>query len=532
LAPPAASAQVPPNVVVFMTDDQTVSQVNYMPNVRRLIAREGTNFTRQFATFPLCCPSRATFLTGQYAHNHGVLHNAGNYGGYKRLDHTNTLPLWLQLAGYRTLMVGRYLNGYGTENLNQTEIPPGWNEWFVPVGTSAQAFRNQTINENGLLRWFSDYQTDLYANKALELINRTPSPFFLYLSFSAPHTGTPTDPDDPLLMRTPSPAPRHRNAFANAELPQPPNFNEAAIGDKPQDVFERPLLSPETQAAMRENWQQELESLLSVDEAVARVIEGLRASGQLDNTLIVFTSDNGFEHGEHRIQREKVWPYDESARVPLLIRGPGVPRNLKLNQLTGNIDVAPTILDAAGASPGLAPDGRSLFGLMEDRTREWGREILLESGYGANAVGGYAGIRNYRYLYVAWSHSGEYELYDLRKDPWQLNNLDGRIAYENVQAELARRLGTLRSCLGAGCRRKPSLRLSASCGKRRRVVRLGGAEKAKVARVDFFAGRRRLAADRRAPFQAELAPRRLRLRARATLRYGRKLTLDRSLLPC
>jgi arylsulfatase A-like enzyme len=524
---PSAYAQ--PNVVVFLTDDQTVAQARYMPKVQRLLEEQGTSFTRNFATFPLCCPSRATLLTGQYAHNHGVLHNAGQFGGYKRLDHSQTLPVWLKLAGYRTLQVGRWLNGYGTENLDPSEVPPGWDEWFAPVGTSAQSYRGQTINENGLLRFFTDYQTDLYADKAIELIREAPStsPFLLNMTFSAPHLGRPEDADDSPVLDSPSPAPRHRDAFANVELPRPPNFDEVDVHDKPQDVFERPRLSAETVAAIRENWQQELESLLAVDDAVGRVLAELDRDGRLANTLFVFTSDNGFMHGEHRLPVEKVWPYDESARVPLIMRGPGVPRGLTLGQLSGNIDVVPTILDAAGASPGLAMDGRSLFGLMEDPTREWGREILLESGFGANAVGGYRAIRNYGFLYVEWRHSGEYELYDLKRDPWQLQNLDGKVAYERTQAELARRLRGLRGCVGSGCNRPPRLRLRSG---RRCVVSVKGPELSKLLRVDFFRGRRLVGRDRRAPF--ELALRARRVRARATERYGRIVTLDRRLRPC
>ena len=392
IAVPAASAQERPNVVVLMTDDQTRDQVQFMPNVQRLLAAQGTSFSRFFATFPLCCPSRATLLTGQYAHNHGVLHNAGRYGGYKRLDHSQTLPVWLKLAGYRTLQVGRWLNGYGTDNSNQAEIPYGWDEWFVPVGTSAQVYQGQTINENGLLRFFTEYQTDLYADKAIELIRASQSPFFLQVTFSAPHSGRPGDPDDPAL-RTPSPASRHRDAFAHVKLPTPPNFDEADVRDKPQDVYERPRLSADTIAAIQENWQQELESLLSVDEAVGRLVDELGRDGRLENTLIVFVSDNGFMHGEHRIPAEKVWPYDEASRVPLILRGPGVPEGLELGQLTGNIDVVPTILDAAGATAGLTMDGRSLFELMEDPTLRVGPRA--PAGQTASGPTASAAIRRY-----------------------------------------------------------------------------------------------------------------------------------------
>jgi N-acetylglucosamine-6-sulfatase len=353
------------------------------------------------------------------------------------------------------------------------------------------------------------------------------------MSFSAPHSGRPADPDDPSLVRTPSPAPRHRDAYAQAELPESPSFNEANVRDKPQDVFERPRLSAEMIAAVRENWQQELESLLSVDEAIGQVVAELQRLGQLDNTLLVFVSDNGFMHGEHRIPVEKVWPYDESARVPLIIRGPGVPEGLELGQLTANVDVVPTILEAADAPANLPLDGRSLFPLMEDPTLEWGREILLQSGFGANGVGAYRALRNYRFLFVHWKHSGERELYDLRRDPWQLSNLSDRAAYDEEESELARRLRSLRGCYGVRCYRPPDLRIASTrrCRRSSRIVRIRGRELDKLDRVDFLRGRRVLGRDRRPPFELELR-RASRIRARAVLRYGRMVTLERRLRPC
>jgi arylsulfatase A-like enzyme len=489
VAAPAAGAQgtTQPNIVVVMTDDQTASQARYMPNLRRLVARPGATFTKHFATFPLCCPSRASFLTGQYAHNHGVIHNAGPFGGYKRLDHANALPVWLQIAGYRTLMVGRTLNGYGNPGESAPEaVPPGWSHWFVPVGTSWDDYSNQTINVNGALRFFSDYQADLYTDHAVTLIESQPAqqPFFMYLAFSAPHTGTPAEADDPTLFRTPSPAPRHRNAFAGLEPPKPPSYNEANVRDKPQDVFERPRLTAAEQAAIRENWQQELESLKSVDESLARLVDALERTGQLENTLIVFTSDNGFMHGEHRIVREKVWPYDESTRVPLVMRGPGVPAGIRLNQLTANFDTTTTILDAAGVPPGRVQDGRSLYDLMEAPRSEWGRELLLESGFGANGVGAYRALRNYRYLLINWAHTGEREMYDLQRDPHALENVAYKTRYEQVRRALTRRLRALERCRGSRCLTRP--RLSVACARGKLVAR--GRDAVRVERLKRMGG--------------------------------------------
>jgi arylsulfatase A-like enzyme len=327
--PPAAQAQTArPNVVVVMTDDQTLRSLRVMSNVRRLLGRQGTTFTRSFTVYPQCCPSRASFLTGQYAHNHEVLGNSPPAGGYQKLNHRNTLPVWLRRAGYHTAHIGKYLNGYGGSN--PLEIPPGWREWRGSVDPSTYRYTGYTLNENGRLRTYPGYQTDVYAGKAEGVIRRRAPrarPFFLWVAFLAPHAGDPDDPDDPGAgIGSPSPAPRHRDVFDSARLPRPPSFNEANVSDKPPGIAGRVLLPPERIAAIRENYQQELESLLAVDQAVGRIVRALRESGELANTYVIFTSDNGFFHGEHRVAQGKNLPYEPAIRVPLLVRGPGVPR--------------------------------------------------------------------------------------------------------------------------------------------------------------------------------------------------------------
>ena len=171
---------------------------------------------------------------------------------------------------------------------------------------------------------------------------------------------------------------------------------------------------------MEENWRQEIEALMGVDEGVAQIVEALRRTGELENTLIVYMSDNGFMHGEHRALAEKVLPYEESIRIPLVMRGPGVPPRRVDRRLVGNVDVPATILDAADAAPGRVLDGRSLLELLADPGAEWGRDILIENGKGANGIPTYRGIRTYRYLYIEHRTTGEYELYDLVEDPFQL----------------------------------------------------------------------------------------------------------------
>jgi N-acetylglucosamine-6-sulfatase len=536
-----------------MTDDQTAASLRYMPNVNRLLVREGTLFQNSVASFPLCCPSRSTHLTGQYAHNHQVLHNAGPFGGFSRLDHANTLPVWLQAAGYRTMHVGRYLNGYEYSD----GVPPGWSDWYGAPHSHAFNYTSWRVNENGSLVSHPDaahpgeYETDFFGRRAGELIEQASPgdrPFYLQLWFVAPHRGSPRDPDDPAAVGTPSPKPSHRDQFDGVPFPRTPNFDEAHIGDKPQVVADRPRLDPETEAAIAENWRQELESLQSVDEAVARVVDTLARTGELANTLIVFTSDNGFMHGEHRAKAEKVLLYEESVRVPLVMRGPGIPRHWRDPRPVANIDVVPTIVDATGATARRKPDGRSLFPLLADRSAWWGRDILLENGNGANNVPPYRGIRTTRFVYAEHLTTGETELYDLERDPYELSNLVDDARYDPVRRDLASRLKTLKRCAGRGCQKHPALRLEVSsagrqlrdgaCPRSDLDLRIAGRDRRRVSvAVTFIGGRRVARASSEPDAQRIRKPRvrpgrRYRLRVRADLRDGRRLTLDRRLRGC
>jgi N-acetylglucosamine-6-sulfatase len=561
-----AAAQARPNIVFVMTDDQTASSIGVQRNVG-LIRGQGTTFTQAIATYPLCCPSRATYLSGQYSHNHGVIHNAGPFGGYTRFDNSNALPIWLQEAGYRTMHVGRYLNGYGVQNPDITEIPPGWSDWISGVGESVFDYSRWQTNENGHIFWRpgvdhpGEFQTDFYGRRAAELIDAAApaeQPFYLSLTLPAPHSGAPKDPDDPSFLFTPSPAPRHRNAFASRPLPRPPTFDEADVSRKPQIVADRPRLSPDWIAAIQENYQQELESLLSVDDAVGTVLNALERNGELDDTLLIYTSDNGFFHGEHRIASEKVLPYDAAARIPLVLRGPGVPRGRRLGQLVANVDWAPTILDAADATPGRLVDGRSLFELLKDPRREPGREVVLENGVGANGVPMFRALRNQRYLWIEHKTTGEYELYDLLRDPYELRNLEDLDRYAAIRGALAGRLRKLQRCRGAkACsasrpklrlgvrqlqpRRRPARRrgrATAACVERDLRLAIVGVDRRKVAKVVYYRGARRLRGTRRTPFAVRVKRRalprgrRLLLRALVTTTDGRRATYDRRVRTC
>ena len=523
----ATAAQTRPNVLVLMTDDQNLESVRVMANVRGLLAANGTTFANNFVSYSLCCPSRATFLTGQYAHNHGVLGNQPPIGGYNRLDSTSTLPVWLQRAGYHTVHVGKYLNGY-----DRTDgVPPGYDEWYGSVDPTTYRFWNYTLDENGLFVTYGtraeDYQTDVYAQKAVDIVRRlAPSdqPFYLKVAFLAPHSGAPRTEGDPPGASA-EPAPRHKDAFASVPLPQPPSLNESDVSDKPLGIRNRRLLTAAQLANIQERYQQRLESLLAVDEAIGRVVDSLQTAGELDNTLIVFTSDNGFFHGEHRVPNGKVLVYEPSIRVPLVLRGPGVPRGRTVPEAVANVDLAPTILDAANARAGRTLDGRSLLELVKRAGTRWGRDILIEVGPDPpGQLQSYSAIRTPRYLYSEYAN-GDRELYDLERDPFELESRHTTSSYSTIQAELARRLAQLRTCVGASCRQGPRVTLRVSCARKQTRASVAGADSRWVTRVQFTARKKRVT-DRRRPFAMRVA-RRSAVAATITLSDGRVVTARR-----
>jgi arylsulfatase A-like enzyme len=538
-----SQATTPPNVVVFMTDDQTVESMRVMPNVKTLIADQGVTFDNSFVSYSLCCPSRSTFLTGQYAHNHGVMSNAAPTGGYYKLDSTNTLPVWLQRSGYQTILLGKYLNQYGTRNAR--EIPPGWGQWYGTPDPSTYRYRNYTINENGTLVNFgntaADYKTDVEASLGVDLINRQaadPRPFFMWVTFLAPHSGGPRDPDDPSGISTPQPAPRHRNHFATEPLPTPPSLNETDVSDKPAGIRNRPALTTARLNAIRENYQQRLESLLSVDEAIARMMNALAATGKLDNTYVIFTSDNGFMHGEHRVPQGKVVLYEPSIRVPLIIRGPGIPAGQRRSQFVVNADLAPTIAKVTGAQPGRVMDGRSLIPFAQDKLLQSGRDILLETPT-------YSAVRSPNWLYAEYT-TGEKELYNLARDRYELDSQQANPAFDPMEANLAARLARLRACKGSVCRQGPQLGLATklqhhrgvrSCRATRVLYRVGGPSSRRIANVRFYIDGHLLKTDRRRPFSV-LVPKRFAkpngslVEAVITLTDSRRQTLGHRIAGC
>ena len=459
--PHAAHATKRPNIVFLMTDDETLENMRVMPNVQRLIADEGATFTQFIVSYSLCCPSRATMMTGQYAHNHRVLDNALPNGGFYRFRPDNSLPVWLKDSGYWTAHVGKFLNGYGRKN--PTQVPPGWDEWYTTIDPTTYRYWNYTMNENGKLVHYGeamqDYITDLDARRAATIIRRhaespkaSKKPLYLQVDFVAPHSGAPIELDDPPRMATPAPAPRHRDRFVFVPLPMPPNYNEADVKDKPLGVRRRESIGDYVQFAITEDYQQRLESLLAVDGAVAAIVRALDRVGELDNTYILFSSDNGYFQGEHRIPSGKVLPYEESIHLPLVVRGPGIQPGTVLPQLVGNVDLAPTIAAMARVKPRLIVDGLSLLNLLKKGTWTEARDdIVLEAGPFDKPSQEFTGLRTSRYMFAVYGN-GEEELYDLQVDPYELDNRAYDPNYTAVRAELTARLQRLRYCSGVNCR--------------------------------------------------------------------------------
>jgi arylsulfatase A-like enzyme len=451
----AARSEGRPSVLVIMTDDQRLDQMRALPKTQALLGARGTTFDNSFVDFSLCCPSRSTFLTGQYAHNHGVLANGGPHGGYPHLDHSNTLAVWLQEAGYYTAHVGKYLNNYGADS---PAPPPGWSRWFGLIDPSTYRMYGYTVSDGGkpvgYMESPKDYQTDVLAAKAEEILRSlegTGQPFFLTVAPAVPHLERLGHRQTP-----PRAAPRHRGKFAHEVLPFETSFNEGDVSDKPAHVRNLPLFTPERRALITETYRAELASLLAVDDLVERLVKVLDATGQLDHTVIVFTSDNGFFQGEHRLPEGKYLPYEESIRVPLIIfdgrgsRGGGFPAGAHVAQMVSNVDLAPTIVALTGAKARRVMDGRPLLPLALDPNQGKNRTLLIE-GYGeGKGKPPFAAVRDPRWFYAEYKN-GDRELYDLQSDPAEMRSLHADSGVAAVREDLARRLARLRTCSGASC---------------------------------------------------------------------------------
>jgi N-acetylglucosamine-6-sulfatase len=425
-AAPTHAAQ--PNIVVVLTDDQRWDTLRYMPAVQRELMGRGVTFTNGFVTNPVCCPSRASILTGAYSHTTGVYQNNGFMGGFPAFRDESTIATWLNHAGYSTGLFGKYLNVYGSR---APYVPPGWDRWvaFRTVGYHTYAL---TIDGENLPYGTQTYSTDFLAEQAVSFIRASPRPFFVYLAPFAPH-------------RNAEPASRHEAAFPNLARWRPASYNEADLSDKPRWLRTVPALSPDQRSALDTTRLKQIRSLLAVDDAVGQIVQTLSETGDLANTLILFTSDNGLLWGEHRWAARKKVPYEEAIRVPFVMRYDAVGGPVRREQrLALNIDIAPTLAAAAGiAAPGA--EGRSLLPLIAgDDSAGWRRRFAVEH---LNTMAQtpkpptYCALRNARYAFMTY-RTGERELYDLAVDPYQMRNLamgagvDTKI--DRLRAQLAR----------------------------------------------------------------------------------------------
>lgn len=443
----AAPAVAQPNIVVIMTDDQDdMGSLDLMPEVQKLLIEKGVRFVNSFVDTSLCCPSRSTLMTGQSAVNHSVRGNAAPDGGYYAFQprEANALGVWLQRAGYHTALMGKVMNRYGNEDA--THVMPGWDEWRAIVRPFEAYYANR-LNVNGAVTQLgaTDYITDYLAGAAVTYIERREGlarPFFLLLTPPAPHnSGNGGAP--------PVPPPRHDGAMATHQFETGANFNEADASDKPSIVRNLPPLDEAGISAMAVKRQKRAESLMAVDDMVRRVVSALRRTGALENTVIVFTSDNGFAVGEHRWEGKRL-PYEESIRVPLVIRGPGVPEGETRNQLVSNVDLSVTLMDLAGALPGNIVDGRSLAPVLADAAAPW-RTVL--GIHGADSGIYFNGARSSTMMFAQYQTAAgiEEEFYELVSDPYQLNNRVADQACSAAVAFMRQQAMSLASCSGASC---------------------------------------------------------------------------------
>ncbi len=456
-----------PNIVFILVDDLSKLELelgfgrsleSWTPAIDTHLESKGTVFASYFNTTPLCCPSRASTLSGKYAHNHGIWGNnyttTGGNGGWRRfweLGHDlDSVGTWMQDAGYHTTLIGKFMNGYPNKPgafIAETYLPAGWDEWYGEfnndLGFSYVDFR---LNENGTVVTVDDgtYLTDYESALAVDYIDRvapTGQPFFMFLSPFAPH-----GPTEPAL--------RHDGTHPDLEPPVPPSFNEADLSDKPQHIQDGASVHADYFGAASER---KLDMTLALDELIADLFGALDTHGLLDETYVFFTSDNGLMRGEHGIGGKSA-PYEESVNIPLIVRGPGVPEGARRPDLVLNIDVAPTILELAGATPPATVDGESIVELMTGATpsKDWRDAVQIEllteidSANQSHVVPPYFGIRTAWQCYIEYE-PGDMELYDLARDPFQMDSehlFDPSGFLPVLQAPLA----TISTCSGASCR--------------------------------------------------------------------------------
>lgn len=439
-----AAALERPNVVLVVTDDQTLESLDRMPFVNG--RNDWIRFANASPNVSLCCPARASILSGQSSHHTGVEINDGN-----PFDDSSTIATWLDAAGYETSLVGKYLNLYGPRLSTHAQpdkntfgfgnyVPPGWDRWSAFY--DGQDYFDYSINHDGATKAYrfrqgdratwQHYTSDLFSRRAQTIVRGAGAPFFMYLAPNAPHSPWAA-------------APRHRGALVNAPVARPASIDEADVSDKPAWVRNQPRLGTRGIAREEANRRAHWRALLGVDDSVRDLYATLEETGKLDETVIIFISDNGYAFGEHRLMKKRC-PYDECTRIPLLMHVPGV-AGRTINQPVSNVDLAATIADLGGTRPEIGQDGRSLMPLIEGTARTWRHSNLLRwqggsaiGDEGPNPIPEFWALRSERWKYVEYPRTGERELYDLPADRHELVNLAGRVTHVDVQRELAAEL--------------------------------------------------------------------------------------------
>lgn len=399
-----------PDIVLVITDDQRADTLTYMPQLRRRVSSRGLRFRSAYIPNPSCCPSRASFLTGTYSHTNGVWKNGGPFGGFGAFDDVSTIATWLDAAGYRTGLFGKYLNGYTDPSI----VPPGWDEWFGFISGDGRNYYgfDVSVNGEGVDVPGSVYSTVATYERVSGFIRSTPDGEPLFAMW------TPIAPHRPSL-----PEARYADARIELEAWRPPNYNEHDVSDKASWLQRTDRLDAPQRETIDEARIGQYRTLLSVDDGMAEIVKALRQTGRLENTLIVFASDNGLMWGEHRLSH-KAAPYAGASRVPMIVRyDPLVDRSGRsgsVGSLVLNIDIAPTIVELAGLSVSTPLDGRSLVPVLDGSSSTVRSRAVIEHAEGG--VPAYCGARTRHELFVHYT-GGDEEYYRLDVDPWNLENV-------------------------------------------------------------------------------------------------------------
>ena len=490
---PVAATPGRPNILVVMLDDMRSDEMRFAPNARRYVRERGLDFRNSFSPYPLCCPARASFLLGKYAHNHGVLFHDAPYG-FGSLDDHLTIAGRLQAAGYRTALVGKYLNHSGLDRSRVTGessthyVPAGWTDWMVgletpwptgsPYAGNTYDYFHFTQNVNGrVVPHAGEYSSTVIGDQVRRLIgkyHRQDAPFFMWVTPVAPHHGDPVEPDDPpayveaqgYRQEFPTPArPDWVKGRFDAQVTHAPGQPadggpaEADVSDKPQNVRKWLETTETEKLRLRDVERQRAESIYAWDVEFGKIVERLKQTGEYDDTVIVFTSDNGYYLGEHRQRVGKIKAHEPVLHVPLAVAGPGIGQGVRYHPIT-TVDLTPTILDLAGARPLPDMDGTSQLPLMTGPDAPWTVPVVTEGlVLGVHHRRGIpfphglttSGLRVGGYKLIRYAN-GDAELYDLMADPNELDSVWGDPRYAAVQREMSRLWRQYRECRGDECR--------------------------------------------------------------------------------